>query len=162
MDRLISFILFFVAINSAFGQNPEVAIQNRNFIRDTTKVFDEIRRMHEEDQQSRKIKKKSNRIKMMGELSLKHTTRLIEFLNEYGYPSTYRFKNPSLNNVPVLVLFDHADISKTDTLNQLLTKEKELDRISKQDYALIKWHLNGRKGIPDFDSTSGIKVKVSK
>lgn len=162
MQKFIFFILLFVVMNRAFGQNAAVAMQNQNFIRDTAKVFDEIRRMHQADQQARNIKKKSERMKQMDELALLHTGRLIELLNDYGYPSTYRFKNPSLNNVPVLVLFDHAEMSKRDTLHQLLTKEKELDRISKQDYALIKWHLNGRKGVPDFDSTSGIKIKVSK
>jgi hypothetical protein len=80
---------------------------------------------------------------------------MIAIINTYGYPSPSRFHFSGTAGV-ILV---HAQPRYADTLQKLLDVERTEKRITNNEYAYIIWHLNGRVGIPQFDSNSGIKIK---
>lgn len=118
------------------------------FLRDSAMLAKDLRQMVKADQHR-------NRRGDMSATDNANTQSMIAIINTYGYPSADRlgFKG---NTGAILV---HAPMKYADTLRTLLDAEKQAGRISNNEYAYINWHLDGRVGIPAFDSTSGIKIK---
>lgn len=68
--------------------------------------------------------------------------KLLELIELYGYP------NETINteNIPFYMVFNHSPISLHGRIDSVLKSSK----ISKKEYQAIKWHLDGRKGMPIF------------
>lgn len=118
------------------------------FLRDSALLAKELQVMVKADQHR-------NRRGDMTATDNANTQRMIAIINTYGYPSAGRlgFKG---NAGTILV---HTPKVYADTLRTLLAIEKQAGRIGQNEYAYINWHLDGRVGLPAFDSTSGIKIK---
>lgn len=141
MKNLILLIAFIPL--ASFAQSKDEL-----FLRDSAMLAKELKEMVKADQHH-------NRRGDMSTTDNANTQRMIAIINTYGYPSAGRlgFKG---NAGAILV---HAPLKYADTLRTLLETEKQAGRISNNEYAYINWHLDGRVGIPAFDSTSGIKIK---
>lgn len=156
----ILFILF--AVCSFFicsGQNTDER-KALLFSRDSVKLFKELQTMAVTDQQYRKSTETFHKhIDEVHNIDSINTTRMIEIINTYGFPSAHRFKTKGKEHFTPHIILVHADQQFADTLWKLLLIEKEAGRISPNEYAHIDWHLKGRHGIPQFE---GGKVKKRK
>lgn len=70
-----------------------------------------------------------------------NTARLIKITEKYGFPNVDRIDAP----IPAWVIFQHAPKDSFEELKVLLKKENEAKRLPDLEYAMITWHLNGRK-----------------
>lgn len=138
----LALLLLFIPMLSLAQSKDEL------FLRDSAVLANELKEMVKADQHR-------NRRGNMSATDNANTQRMIAIINTYGYPSARRhgFKG---NAGAILV---HAPLKYADTLRTLLETEKQAGRISNNEYAYINWHLDGRVGLPAFDSTSGIKIK---
>lgn len=76
----------------------------------------------------------------------KHNTRwIIDFTKKNGFPSPDRTGKP----IAAWVLLHHAPSQYHKKIKPLLEREFKAGRISQTTYGLVKWHINGRKGLPE-------------
>ena len=148
----ILFILFAACnFNICFGQNTDEQ-KARLFSRDSVELFKELQTMSVSDQQYRKSTETfHNHISKVNGIDSMNTTRMIEIINTYGFPSVHRFKLKKNSHFTPHIILVHANQQFADTLSKLLLVEKNAGRISPNEYAHIDWHLKGRKGIPQFE-----------
>lgn len=87
----------------------------------------------------------------------RHTKRLIELLNKYGYPESDRIDTTT--KISPFLLFHHPSLKYKDTILSLLAGELKAKRIDTISYEMIKWDMGGREGLPDI---KGMKVQHNK
>jgi hypothetical protein len=88
---------------------------------------------------------------------LKHTKRIIELIEKYGYPSNRRIVGNNISIDPQIII-QHADFDSSRILLSLLEQEFEAKRIDKGQFEFMKWHLNGRVGIPQIPGVEVIRI----
>ena len=81
-----------------------------------------------------------------------NTIRLIEIVKKYGFPSVDRLGAP----VSAWLIFQHSPKNFWRELNLLIKKESRKGNIPIAETTMLKWHLNGRKGIPFIPGIDGI------
>jgi hypothetical protein len=89
----------------------------------------------------------------------RHTKKAIEIIKKYGFPTSERIGDSSSNIDPTL-LFQHADTSYKKEILALLYREIRFGRIDTNCLEGIKWHLNGRVGIPDLKGVTIVHVDI--
>jgi hypothetical protein len=68
--------------------------------------------------------------------------KFLELIDLYGYPD----ENINSENIAFYTIFVHSPTSLHARIDSTLSNSS----ISKQEYDAIKWHLNGRQGMPIF------------
>lgn len=130
--------------------------QNELFSKDSLSLFQELTRMHESDQ---KFRKNSNtfmeHINEQNAIDSMNTLRLVQITEQYGFPSSRRFRSKRSTLSPHII-WVHANAQHWATLKPIVEKEYKAGHMSQPEYAHIMWHLNGRKGVPEFE---GAKMK---
>jgi hypothetical protein len=99
-------------------------------------------------------KKDSLELKMIAQ-DEKHTKRVLELIATYGYPSSDRIDS-SLKINPFLLLH-HPSLKYKDQILNSINKELATGRLDTISWAMIKWDLNGREGLPEIPN-----MKVTK
>ena len=82
--------------------------------------------------------------KIQNEIDYNNTKRLIELTNLYGFISTDNYQNIE---VPVYYIFVHSPLEFKEEIQKIINQEKSYERISKSEYGIINWHINGRQDI---------------
>ncbi|HEY1032301.1 MAG TPA: hypothetical protein VGD89_11055 [Flavipsychrobacter sp.] len=141
MKQLLTFLLL------AYTSGLYAQTKDELFLRDTAMIAAELAEMRHADQ-------KNGRRGNTDEVDKRNTERLIEIINTYGFPSPSRFGFKG--NAGVILI--HTPPIYYDTVQILIDNEKAAGRMSNNEHAYINWHINGRLGMPAFDSTSGIKM----
>ncbi len=84
----------------------------------------------------------------------KHTERLMEITNTYGFPNVNRLKqfyNLTLDEkFDPLLLFIHAPKKYWDELKIIMEQEYKIGNINKCHYGYLLWHFNGRNDFQYF------------
>jgi hypothetical protein len=70
------------------------------------------------------------------------TLKFLELIEDYGYPD----ENVNVENIAFYTILVHSPPSLHDRVDSILNRSK----IPAKEYEAIKWHLNGRKGMPIF------------
>jgi hypothetical protein len=100
--------------------------------------------------------KKKDSIEMaMTKQDEKHTKRVLEIIATYGYPSSDRIDS-SIKIHPFLLLH-HPSLKYKDEILSSINKELRIGRMDTISWAMIKWDLNGREGIPEIPSMKATK-----
>lgn len=153
MKSRLSFILLIVFFSSRIKNFDKRIKQDRK------KLIPELEKMCEMDQFYRKQldslmkmelspvlrKKKYDSLwKLQEKVDAENVGRLIEITKKYGFPHPSRIEKP----IPTWLIFHHAPKDFFEELAVLIEKENKAGRLFDNEYAMIKWHLNGREGIP--------------
>ncbi|MTI22570.1 hypothetical protein E1176_16175 [Fulvivirga sp. RKSG066] len=81
----------------------------------------------------------------------KHTERLIEITEMYGFPGTDRIKRyytkPLDSEFNPYIIFAHSQSKYWHQIDTLLKKELDEDRITNCLYGHFLWHINGRNDL---------------
>lgn len=136
-------VAFFVSCNSKNVIDSNFAA---NFEKDKYKLVEELDSMVSLDQSIRfdvQLEESSKRQKMI-EVQETNTKRIVEIIKKYGFPSVERLEQ----GIPVWIILQHASLDYREELLELLEKEFKAKRIPNNEYQMIIWHLNGRKGLP--------------
>ncbi|MBW1297809.1 hypothetical protein [Aquimarina litoralis] len=75
----------------------------------------------------------------------KNTKRIIEITEKYGLTNPQRTGQP----IGAWLLLHHAPEEYHDEIKPLVEREFKAKRMDPRTYALIKWTLNGREGLPE-------------
>ncbi len=70
------------------------------------------------------------------------TLRFLELIKDYGYPD----KSINTENIAFYTILLHSPKSLHNKIEEVLNKSS----IPPKEYEAVKWHLNGRKGMPIF------------
>ena len=68
--------------------------------------------------------------------------RFLELIELYGYPD----ETINTENIAYYTIFLHSPVSLHKRIDSMLKSSS----ISEEEYRAVKWHLNGRKGMPVF------------
>ncbi len=88
-----------------------------------------------------------------GRIDSINTVKAIYFLEEYGYPSTELMKKSS----SLLPILGHSPVYFHDRLKLIIRREFLKGRLSENDYEYLKWHFDGRVGLPNL---KGVKINI--
>lgn len=96
-------------------------------------------------------------LKLMAKLQTKHTVRLIEIMDKYGYPSSRRLGD-SITNIDPFIVLHHMDINYKDTLLSIFKHELKYSRIDSSTFEMFLWDLGDRDGLPMVKGMTVIKI----
>ncbi|WP_378180866.1 hypothetical protein [Aquimarina sp. SS2-1] len=74
----------------------------------------------------------------------KNTRRIIEITEKYGFPDPDRTGKP----ISAWVLLHHAPTEYHEEIKPLIEREYQAKRMDSMTYVMLKWHVNGRQGLP--------------
>ncbi len=90
-------------------------------------------------------KKRDSLWSLQAKIDKDNTKWIIDFTKRNGFPSPDRTGKP----IAVWVLLHHAPSQYHKKIKPLLEREYKAGRISQATYGLVKWHIHGRKGLPE-------------
>lgn len=70
------------------------------------------------------------------------TLRFLELIEDYGYPD----ESVNIENIAFYTILIHSPKSLYNKVESVLSKSS----IPPKQYEAVKWHINGRKGLPIF------------
>ncbi|SEL14215.1 hypothetical protein SAMN04487910_1840 [Aquimarina amphilecti] len=73
-----------------------------------------------------------------------NTRRIIEITEKYGFPNSDRTGKP----IAPWILFHHAPVEYHEKIKPLIEREYQAKRMDSMTYLMLKWHVNGRQGLP--------------
>lgn len=75
----------------------------------------------------------------------RNTRRIIEITKKYGLPNPERTGKP----IGAWLLLHHAPVEYHKEIKVLIDRELKAKRMDSTTYGMLKWHVNGRKGVPE-------------
>jgi len=88
--------------------------------------------------------KKDSLEKIQMNIDDNNTRLLIDITKKYGFPNVERIGKP----IPAWLIFQHSSKDYFSELEKLLDNENKSRRLPDNEYAMIKWHISGRKASP--------------
>ncbi len=91
-------------------------------------------------------------LKVRDSIDFSNTKKLIHLTEKYGFPSLKRLK---AKKATAYLIFVHSPKKFHTKIEELISKENEMKRISEYEKEYIFWHLKGRNGAPPRLSEDG-------